>query len=356
MVIGPDSVGFGLIGASSIAWRSMVQAIRRQAPEDSVDLIAPAWVVAVCSQRESRARSFAEAHKIPHTYTVVEEMLARREIRSVYVSTHPSRQGKMVKAALLAGKHVLCETPLALTLDEADNLCQMAANRGLVLAVNLIFRAQPAVESMRRLLEDGAIGDLLGARVNNTAMLDPESRGWRLHSPDGGVLLDRTIHDIDILHYLVRDRVTQVFASSTPRLLNSDRQDAVEEEMLAQVYFAESGITVQLHDSFNLPHVPATIEIYGSRGTLTVQDWTDMEGYGQLTLYRSRRRQIQPTVEMQPAIESVRRFLSAIGGDGPPLATGEDARESLQVILALHASTRRNHLVRLDASQGRSIR
>ena len=146
----------------------------------------------------NRARSFADAHYIPHFYVNLADLLENPAIHCVYISGHPRHRVAATLAALSAGKHVLCETPLALSTDDGLTMTHTASRHGLVLAVNHHLRADPALHKMRQLLAEGLIGGILGGRIHNTALLHPKQQTWRLQPNGGGIVLDRTIHDIDL--------------------------------------------------------------------------------------------------------------------------------------------------------------
>ena len=211
------SLGFVVAGASNVASRWMIDAIRQQAPAAGSQDVAGAWVVGVYSHNPRRARQFANDHGIIHAADELTVLVERRDVQCVYVGNHPRHHAATVHAALLAQKHVLCEPPLALDWAEADTLRQMAVNRGLVLAVNYAWRAAGAVHRSHELLVDDAIGEVLGGRIQNSAYLPPLRQGWRLQPNGGGVLLDRTLHTIDLLQALLHTSVREVYATAVRR-------------------------------------------------------------------------------------------------------------------------------------------
>ena len=109
--------GWGLIGASTIARQYMVDAIRAQKGN---------FVQAVMSSKQERAEKFATDFDIPAAYSSIEALLADPKVKAVYISTTNELHHDQVLAAAAAGKHVLCEKPLALTAIEneaTDRVC-----------------------------------------------------------------------------------------------------------------------------------------------------------------------------------------------------------------------------------------
>lgn len=336
--VGPSSIGWAVLGASARAQHFMVEAIRTQpaAPDAPGEL--GAWVAGVYSHNEQRAKQFAEQSHLPHYFLNLADLLERHNIQCIYVGSHPRHHYPLVMAALSAGKHVLCEPPLALTLQEAQLMGEAAAHRGLLLGVNHQRRAVPAVHQARALLDDGAIGDLLGGRIVNTRLLHPHQQTWRLKRNGGGVLLSQTIHDLDLLRYLLRDEVAEIFATQTAPIL-SDTGSTVEDHVLAIAHLQRTGTAIQLHDSFVVPHQPTLIELYGSTGILQVQHWCDDQQESRLLLLRNGQAEHWPLAHHhRPDWRSIHSFQTALRRGTPLLATAEDGYRSLAGALAAQKS------------------
>src|SRR5439155_8323052 len=120
-------LGWGLIGASTIAREWMIDAIRAQAGNE---------VVAVMSSDASRARQYAEANRIRAAYGALDALLADPAVNAVYISTTNELHKTQTLAAAAAGKHVLCEKPLALNLADAQEMVAACASAGVVMGTN----------------------------------------------------------------------------------------------------------------------------------------------------------------------------------------------------------------------------
>ena len=333
--IGPASIGWGVIGASQVAARWMVPAIRQQPPApDSGGRITGSWAVGLFSHDESRGRAFAADHQIPHVFVNLSDLLRHPAVHCVYIGNHPRHHAYAAMAALAAGKHVLCEPPLALTPEQAQDLQQVAASHGCLLGVNHQRRVEPAMAKLRELMLAGAIGDPLGGHVRNTSLLAPKEQTWRLQPNGGGVVLDRTLHDVDLLRFLFSAEVASVYAESTQRIWSQ----AVEEEVLCHVRMAPAGPTIQLHDSFIVPHADTRLEVYGSAGTLISTHCLDDAAGGELFLAQRGRLERIPLPEGNPYQRMVYRFQQAVRGDVPLSATAEDGIRSLAVAQAVFRS------------------
>ncbi|HEU5430736.1 MAG TPA: Gfo/Idh/MocA family oxidoreductase, partial [Thermomicrobiales bacterium] len=176
-------LGWGLIGASTIAREWMIAAIRAQ-PECAV--------VAIAGGDPARVAAYAREQGIPKTAPSVEALVADPAIGAVYISSTNERHHDQALAAIRAGKHVLCEKPLALSVVAAREMVAAAEQAGVVLATNHHLRNAVTHRALRRLVADGAIGRPLAARVFHAVYLPPHLQGWRIQRPDagGGVALD----------------------------------------------------------------------------------------------------------------------------------------------------------------------
>ena len=329
-------MGFLVAGASNIAAQQMLAAVREQPPLPGTRDVAGAWVAALYSHNERRARDFAQRHAIIHFSNDLEELLRRPEVHCVYVASHPRHHAETVAAALGAHKHVLCEPPLALNAAEAEPLVQMAQNRGLVLALNYTWRAVGAVQAIHDVLVADGIGELLGGRIRNTSYLPLERQTWRLQGQGGGVLWDRTLHDVDLIRYLLHLSVREVYAYGT--YYNTAPGAAPVPEEIVGVVGLTGGRVIQLHDSFVQGHVPVTIELYGANGSVVAGSCGPGSQAPEIAVRRgdSVRSIVAPVVN--PYRASVANFLAAVRGAAEPLASGADELHNLAAIAALERS------------------
>ena len=154
---------------------------------------------------------------IPHAYDSLDEMLADPEIDVVHLATPNHLHHPHAKAALLAGKHVVCEKPLAMTSKESAELVQLAADRSLVNAVNFNIRMYPLVHQARSMVQRGEIGELfiLQGSYLQDWLLFPTDWNWRLEPDLGGTLRavgDIGSHWLDLLTFITGLRVDEVYA------------------------------------------------------------------------------------------------------------------------------------------------
>ena len=224
----------GIIGAGRIADFVHVPSLRLCPTECEV--------VAVASRTEEKAKAFADRWGIPRVYRDWEFLLADRDVDAVVICLPSRLTHAVAKAAIAAGKHILCEKPLGLSYAEAREL-QVAAERSeKIHMVAFTFRFVPALRFLKRLVTEGHFGEIRQWRLSyfTDLMLDPSRpaawRNQRAHA-GAGVLADMGSHCIEFARYLLGDLVavsgaSRVYVRERPHpsgsgMIPVDAEDAV---------------------------------------------------------------------------------------------------------------------------------
>jgi 1,5-anhydro-D-fructose reductase (1,5-anhydro-D-mannitol-forming) len=325
---------WGVIGASTIGREWMVPAINAQ--PDSM-------VAAVASSNPERGRLYAEELGIPRASSSAADLLADPTINAVYISTTNEWHEPQALAAIAAGKHVLCEKPLALSLDSARTMVAAAAAAGVVMGTNHHLRNAATHRKMRELIQSGAIGRPLAARVFHAVFLPPHLQGWRIDRPDagGGVTLDITVHDADTLRFVLGDEIKEVTAMTASQGMG---RAGLEDAVMGVMRFGNDAIA-QFHDAFTSPHAHTGFEVHGTKGSLYGRDVMTQRPVGTLTLRHGDSEEGVPVAHENLYERSVRCFNAAIRGEGEPAASGVDGVRSLAVALAVRESARTGRAV-----------
>ena len=196
--IGAAVVGTGFIGVVH------VEALRRL----GIDVIG---VVGSSPERARRKSS------LPDAYESLDEMLADERVDVVHVTTPNHLHHPHVKAALAAGKHVVCEKPLALTSEQSGELLELATEAGVVHCTNFNLRFYPHVQQARALVRSGDLGDVWnvhGGYLQDWLLL-PTDWNWRLEADKGGALRavgDIGSHWLDLVQFVTGAHVEEVLA------------------------------------------------------------------------------------------------------------------------------------------------
>jgi 1,5-anhydro-D-fructose reductase (1,5-anhydro-D-mannitol-forming) len=318
---------WGLIGASTIAAEHMIDSFRANGGE----------VVSVMSTNADRAAKYAREHGIGHATTSLADLLASKEIDAVYISTTNDLHRDQVFAAAAAGKHVLCEKPLALTLADARAMVAECRRRGVVMGTNHHLRNAATHRAMRGAIKEGRIGKPLFARVFHSVYLPAHLKGWRLDRPEagGGVIFDITVHDADTLRFVLDDEPTSVIAMSSHGGMG---RAGLEDGAMGVIRFS-NGLLAQFHDGFTTKYAATGFEVHGDSGSLIGRDCMTQAPKGDVLLRTSAGEEALNLDHEKLYVRSIRLFQEAIQGRGAPSATGEDGIKSLSVaVSALQAA------------------
>ncbi len=166
---------------------------------DAMQSVDDGTIVAVASRSAERADTFGDRFGVPHRYSDIEDLMADDDVDAVYVATpHSSHESDTIRS-LRAGKHVLCEKPMALNASQVERMVAEARHRGLFLMEAIWSRFLPAYRSLVGVLEEGRIGDplLVEADFGFRRDFEPEHR---LFNPElgGGALLDLGIYPVQL--------------------------------------------------------------------------------------------------------------------------------------------------------------
>jgi predicted dehydrogenase len=213
--------------------------------------------LALVCDASSDALALVRARDV-RTTTDAADVLAASDVDAVIVATPTTTHHELTLAALQAGKHVLCEKPLAATVAECDELIAAAARFGRILFVGHTFLFNPAVRKLQELVGDGSVGRLLYAHAVRTG-LGPIRQ-------DVNALWDLAPHDLSILFSLFREEPVAVSATGGAFL-----RDDVEDVVFAQLRF-ESGAIGGLHVSWLDPYKVRRVTAVGDRRLVVFDD------------------------------------------------------------------------------------
>lgn len=326
---------WGLIGASRIAAEWIIPAIRAT-PGNSV--------VAVQGGDAGRVADYARTHGIAQPFTAVEDLLAA-DIDAVYISNTNEKHAPCALAALAAGKHVLGEKPVAMTLDEAEAMVALAQEKGLVLATNHHLRGMNTHRTLRELVENGTLGRLVAVRAMFGVLLPEANRGWRTESAaaGAGVFFDLTVHDADALHFILGERFRRVAALTA----NNGISAAGIEDSVAIVAQTQSGVSVQITESFAIEHAQTSLELHGTRASVFAEGVLLQRPGGRIELSVEGERTAIPVEHDNAYPRVIAAFADAVHGNGRPLVTGADGLASLRFAIAARTAAETGRTVEI---------
>jgi predicted dehydrogenase len=325
------TIRWGIIGAGKIAERQMVSAIA-QAPDQHL--------TAVMKRDRAQAQRFAEEHRVPRFYDTVTALLADAAINAVYVATPPHLHAEHTILAANAGKHVLCEKPLALNSGEARQMIAACRANGVQLMVCYYQRYNTRHQQIKELLAAGAIGQVTAARLNFSDYFPPTPGYWH-HDPaisGGGPLLDLGVHCIDLLRYLCGE-VTAVTALVDTLAAPSPVEDTAT-LLLKLANGAQAVITSHWGTASFEPQQSNGLEINGTLGTIQAAPLSAKDSSGTLRLLTAAGLQDFSVAPggVRPHVALLTAFANALANNAPAPIPGEEGLAGLRVIEAAYQS------------------
>jgi predicted dehydrogenase len=342
-----ETIGYGVIGAGLVGPTHAEAAAR-----------APgAQLVAVCDLVAERAETVAEQHgAIP--LTEVDALLDRPDIQVVSICLPTRLHLEVAEKAVAAGKHIVVEKPLELSLERADRLLAAAKAHGVQVAAIFNRRYIPALKATKRAVEEGLLGDLLVADMYYKSYRTQEyydDSGWRgtWEVEGGAALINQGIHGVDLLRW-VAGPVARVFGYA-----DHLRRDIEADDTTAAVARYANGAfgVIQAMTSIE-PRLPDRLEYHGTKGTIQLanyrianwvvpgaESWPAAVEAEEHELLRSAR-----SLESAGHQAQIAEIVADIRAGRTPTVTGEEGRRSLEVVLAIYESARTGREIQLTGS------
>jgi predicted dehydrogenase len=302
---------------------------------------------AACDVQSEPLAAFARQYGIPQTYTDYRDMLSSADIDCVTIATPHHLHRQMVMDALHAGKHVLCEKPLAIRAADADDMAAMARQKNLKLACHYIFRLSPPIAGLQQAITQGLLGDVYYVSMRwlarHTGFWFSANTGWRVSKEQagGGILMGRGSHLIDAMWWaLGKPRVASVSAMCSSQLLGQP----VEDFAAATITLAD-GCRMHLECSYGL-HLPEMdsrheYEVYGTKAGAVARLSGASPGLymGKTGFPAATWTDLPPTAPGpgQPA-SVIEDFILSIIEDRTPLVSGADAAVITRIVEAAYRS------------------
>ncbi|MSP13712.1 MAG: Gfo/Idh/MocA family oxidoreductase [Chloroflexi bacterium] len=333
-------IGIAILGAGMVA-RYHLHAI-----EANADL--GARLVAIGHHNPARFGEISAQFGVPCLDQ--QALLAHPAVDVVCICTPSGQHAAQAIAAARAGKHILVEKPMALSLADADSMIAAAQQAGVQLGVVLQRRVDPLFRRIYDAIQAGDLGRLTLGLVTlpyNRSDAYYKQAAWRgtWAEDGGGVLMNQGIHQVDLLLWYMGDPV-KVQASANTLL----RQIEVEDTLVATLTFDNGALATITATTTAAPGFPHRIEIYGTAGGIQVEG----EGVVRWTVADPARATIEPVENRQPAaagagsdpksispsghIAILRDLIQAVRAGRAPHIDGAEGRRSLAAVLAVYAA------------------
>ncbi len=343
-------MNFGIIGCGGITDRRTIPGMLKS---DRVNIIA------VEDIDNGIAKDIAQKYGVDEYYTNEDDILKNDNIEAVYIGTPVYIHNEQIMKAADAGKHILCEKPLGLTVKQTEKIIEYCNKRRVTLQVGFMMRYHGYHIKAKQMIVNGELGQPVMGRGQLTCWYPVIDGAWRQDPSKGGggALMDMSIHTVDILRYLFGDvrAVSSFNGTLTHRY-------PVEDSGVILLLF-ENGAYGVCDSFFNIPDEAArgVLEVYGTKGSLIAEGTISQAAGGRMVAClqkgdrkydaQQERGEIK-TIELKADLKDmymaeVEDFIDAVENNREPMNSGEEALENFRVIYAAYRSQETGKIVKL---------
>lgn len=320
-------------------------------------------VIALCDTDRQTMTDKAERFGLSDTaalYTDYHEMLRQKKPEVVAVCTESGKHARITLDCIAAGTHVIVEKPIALSLNDADAIIAAADKAGVKVCACHQNRFNRSIQKMRSALEEGRFGTLFHGAAHVRWNRDDQyyrQASWRgTWAQDGGVLMNQSIHNIDLLRWMMGDRIDEVFAY-TDQL----KHDYLETEDigLAVVRFSNGSYGL-LEGTTNVypQNLEETLYLFGSTGTAKaagtslncIEEWMFGDGIDDADQVKRETCEDPANVYGFGHVPLYADMIEAIVNDRSPYVDAHAGRRALELVLAIYKSAKEGVPVKLPLS------
>jgi predicted dehydrogenase len=316
-----EPLRIGVLGAARIAPSALINPAK-----DNPDVV----VAAVAARDGARARAFAAKNQIPRVHDSYEALIADPDLDAIYNPLPNGLHGKWTRAALDAGKHVLCEKPFTANAVEAREIADVAGKSNRVVMEAFHYRYHPLALRTEQILASGALGKLQRVEASLCFPLPKFSDIRYNYALAGGALMDAGCYAV----HMVR-----TFGGSTPEVVSAEaklRDPQIDRAMTAELQFAE-GHTGQVRCSmWSLRLLEISARIVGERGELSLFNPVTPHFIHRLAIRLPEGRRVERFPRRASYAYQLDAFAAAVLQGEPVKTTPDDAIENMVVIDAIY--------------------
>lgn len=329
-------VRYGILGTASIARRRFMPALQKSATSEAV---------AVASRNYDRARQFAEELGIPRAYGGYDELLADPEVEVVYIPLPNHLHAEWTMKAADAGKHVLCEKPMAVDAREAQQIADHCRDRGVLLMEGFMYRHNPRTRLIREMIECGEIGEVRSVIAEFSFMVDGPTNVRLIPGKGAGSLMDVGCYCVNVSRFLFGEEPLEVIA-------HQHLEPGIKADMTTSaVLVFKDDRTALINCSFETDFRSA-IKIAGTRGILSADKFFAPPTEGKISFTierRGREAQIHQLDAVDQFLMETDHFSECVRtGKQPLLDPHTDAVANARVIDAIRQSAAKGCSIRVQ--------
>ncbi|MDD5502901.1 MAG: Gfo/Idh/MocA family oxidoreductase [Candidatus Thermoplasmatota archaeon] len=317
-----------------------------------------AKIVVICDSNEERAKNYAEMFNA-EACTDYHQLLNRKDIDAIDICAPHHLHVQLAVEAAKAGKHILCEKPIAITVEEADKIIDAAKKAGVTLMVAENHLFTPAHQKIKEIVDSGKVGRVFLVRAFEAAtselIMNPDPKDWRANPKNQGMLLDMAVHKFAFLRWVLGD-IDSVFAIRE-KLVVTTLAPNYDDTALLIVKFKSGAVGEIVVTGGNPAGITNSTEVYGTDGTIMENHlWEKPVTYLSVTAPESNGEWICPEVEHRPYPgyynisfrNEVAHFVDCVLNEKKPEMTGEDGREAVRAVIAATKSAEIKRFVKVE--------
>lgn len=314
-------VRIGILGAARIAPLALLNPAQQN---------AEVVVAAVAARDASRGEAFAAKHDIAQVHTSYEDLIADPDIDAVYNPLPNGLHGRWTRAALAAGKHVLCEKPFTVNAAEAREIAALAARSDRVVMEAFHYRYHPLTLRVEQIIASGELGKLERVEASVCFPLPKFSDIRYDYSLAGGATMDAGCYAVDMV---------RVFGGSTPEVVSAQaklRDPRVDRAMTAELRFAD-GHTGRIRCSmWSTDLMRLSTKVVGDRGELHVLNPVMPQSFHRVSIRSGAGKRVERFSRRASYAYQLDAFAAAVLRGEPVKTTPEEAIENMTVIDAIY--------------------
>jgi UDP-N-acetyl-2-amino-2-deoxyglucuronate dehydrogenase len=342
-----EPIRIGLVGCGAISTQHL----------EAIAAIEGLQLVGVVSASRDRARTVGERWGVPWS-VLLEDLLGREDLDAVTIATPSGLHAGQALAALRTGRHVVVEKPIALSVADADAVVHEGHDRGLVVATISQRRFEPAVRALRAAVEAGALGRLaliIAEGIYHRPQSYYDSAAWRgTRELDGGVLMNQAIHMVDLVRWIGGPVV-----SVAAHVATLGHVMEAEDCATVSLRFANGTLGEIVATTCASPEFPTELRVYGDSGHVRIVgekavEW-EVPGIPAPPVAADDVAPPPGTGATQTwgtnAVGYLRQysdFVDAVRSGRPPVVTGEDGRNAVELVTAAYGADRTGRAVLLE--------
>lgn len=321
---------FGVVGCGQIARDRMIPAILRS---------EKAELVAIADVDEQAVKTTAATYQVPHYYRSLGDLLQNDLIEAVYIATPNYLHCEHAITCANSGKHVLCEKPMAVNVEEGKRMIESFKRNKVKLMVAYMTRFNEATLHAKQLIANGSIGKPIVVQSQFGFVKTLRGKDdWRLDSKKagGGCLMDVGVYPIDTISFLLDDKIIEVMAFSG----NIRFKYPMEDVLITSFKLSRGGI-----GGFVCGYsvsIPSSFEVYGTEGSIILTRPFSQFAVGELQLIRSDKKEKYEVGLSDPLFACYQRelehFCECIAQDKEPQPNGQVGLSTIKVIESIYKS------------------